>query len=533
MTITLSFLGAASTVTGSCYLLEHPAGRLLIDCGMFQGPKTLRELNYNPFPFDPGAIDVVLLTHAHIDHSGLLPKLVAAGFRGPIWATEGTGQLLGFMLPDSGHIQETEVAQLNRRNAQRGLPPVTPIYTQADAEASLRRLRAAPYDTWTDIAPGLRARYWNAGHILGSASIELELAQGGGDPLRLLFSGDLGPANKLFHPDPQGPGGVDYLVVESTYGDRERPAVDLAERRARLREEVSAALARGGNLLIPAFAVERSQELLLDLAALFAAGDLPRAQVFLDSPLALRATKVFAAHAGELEDMPQGTDPFAWPNLHFVETVEQSKALNRMKGGAIILSASGMCEAGRIRHHLKAHLWKPETTVLLVGYQAVGTLGRLLQDGVERVRIHGEEVAVRATIRRLEAYSGHADRAALLAWVKARLPVRHAIFLTHGDDGPRAAFKEGIVALGHPAADVLIPQLDARYRLAADGAQALDAAPRLDPAGAAAPDWYNEQAALLLDLKKKLRKLPDAKTRTRLVRQLRNTLMREAMIDRE
>ena len=303
MSVTLRFCGAARTVTGSCHLFETPAGRVLVDCGMFQGPKTLKELNYDAFPFHPEDITAVLLTHAHIDHSGLIPKLVRGGFRGPVWATQGTIDLCSFMLPDSGGIQESEVAYLNRRNAARGRPQVTPIYTQRDAVASLDSFRPVEYEKWFEAMSGVRARYWNAGHLLGSASIEIEFAGQGkdGKPLRVLASGDIGPDAKLLEPDPEAPTGLDYVLSESTYGNRDRPAVTRESRREVLAKEVRAALSLGGALLIPAFAVERTQELIVDLVDLMQRGDVPEAPIFLDSPLAIHATEVFREHTESLE----------------------------------------------------------------------------------------------------------------------------------------------------------------------------------------------------------------------------------------
>lgn len=530
MTVSLSFCGAAGTVTGSCSLVHHPGGRFLVDCGMFQGSKTLRALNYGAFPFDPAKIDFVLLTHAHIDHSGLIPKLVKAGFAGRILATAGTRDLLTFMLPDSGHIQEGEVERLNRRNLQRGRPEVEPIYTRADAEESLTRLAAADYERWIECGAGVRARFWNAGHILGAASVEVEIATGDHRRrfLRLLFSGDLGPGHKTFHPDPDAPENFDCLVVESTYGDRERPDVTPAQRRELLRKEVAAALKRGGNLLIPAFAVERTQELLFDLGRLFAAGELPRVQVFLDSPLAIRATEVFTAHARDLEDVGEGVAPFQQTNFRFVETVAQSMAIGRIHGGAIIIAASGMCDAGRIRHHLKQNLWRPDSTVLLTGYQAPGTLGSLIEQGVPAVRIHGEEVSVKATIRRLDAYSGHADRGELIAWVRDRLPVARAIFLTHGEEGALNSLKEGLIGIGCDPDRIFIPRLDDRLQLV-DGDDRPRPKPtehRLPPGVAGRPDWHNAYAALALDLQHRLHELDDDAARQRLLARLRDVLDR-------
>lgn len=527
MSVTLAFCGAAGTVTGSCYWVTHPGGQFLVDCGLFQGSKTLRELNYTPFPFAPAEIDFVLLTHAHIDHAGLLPKLVKQGFSGQVLATGGTRDLLTYMLPDSGYIQETEVARLNRRNSQRGRPPVAPIYTRADAEACLTQFRPVDYDQWEAVGDGVRARYWNAGHILGSASIELEVATGDSDQpvLRLLFSGDIGPDNKLFHPDPAAPEYLDYVFCEATYGNRPRPHATVAQRREILANEVTSALGRGGNLLIPSFAVERTQELLLDLTALMQAGTIPDALIFLDSPLAIRATKVFTEHLDDLEDVPGDGNPFQHLNIHFTETVEESKAIARFGSGAIIMAASGMCDAGRIRHHLKRHLWRRDSTVVFVGYQAPGTLGRLLSEGKKSVRIHGEEVVVHATIRNIDTYSAHADQAELVEWITQRLPSRRGLFLTHGEDESRFALRDLLVENGMLRNRIHVPQLDDRLDLV--GARAprkKSGSHRLPPEAIGRADWHNEYAQFVIDLQHTLNNVATDKKRDTLLRRLRKTL---------
>ena len=529
MSIVLKFCGAAGTVTGSCYWIRHPGGQFIVDCGMFQGAKTLKALNYGAFPFEPRKIDLALVTHAHIDHSGQLPKLIKQGFAGPVYATAATRDLLSFMLPDSGYIQEIEVEQLNRRNAQRDLPAVTPIYTRADAEASLDAFRTVDYERWREVGDGLRARYWNAGHILGSASIEVEIATGKRDRrlLRLLFSGDIGPEHKLFHPDPDAPENFDYVICESTYGGRNRPNVTAEQRRAVLAREVIGALRGGdGMLLIPSFAVERTQELLADLCLLIDNGQVPKVPVFLDSPLAIRATEVFASHLGALEDVANRPDLFRHPNIHFTETVEASKAINRYRGGAIVLAASGMCEAGRIRHHLKQHLWRKNATVLLVGYQAPGTLGQFLASGAPAVRIQGEDIQVRAAIRQTDVYSGHADGEELVEWLKARAPLKRAAFLTHGEDGALAALKDGLIADGMPAERVVIPQLDDEIELGDGALGPRPGAPprRLSPEVIGKPDWHNELAQLSLDLRTRLDKSADDKGRQVILRRIRRAL---------
>lgn len=528
MTIAVKFCGAAGTVTGSCYLVTHPRGRLLIDCGLFQGPKTLKELNYGPFPFDPKGLDAVLLTHAHIDHSGLVPKLCAQGYGGKVLATAGTGDLLAWLWPDSGNIQETEVEHLNRRRARRGEPPLRPIYTRADADAALDRLEPVAFDTWIEVAEGVRARWWNAGHILGAASIELEIATGEARQrlLRVLFSGDLGPGGRPLERDPDAPENYDYLIVESTYGDRDRAELSEGGRRAVLLSEVEAAIKAGGNLLIPAFAVERTQELLHDLVRLMDEGALPRLPVFLDSPLAVRATEVFEKHLGS-----GARNLFRAPNIRFVTEAADSRALARITGGAILIAASGMCDAGRIREHLRDNLWRPEATVLLVGYQAPGTLGALLADGARQVRIYGDEVAVKARIRAIDVYSGHADRAGLRAWIEARLPVRRGILLTHGEEPALDAMRASVVALGIDAGRVVIPRLDQTVLLhpaTRPRATPAEAPARLDrPAHAAVSrgrDWHNDYAAFLMDFRHALDRAADDKSRAVILRRARRAL---------
>lgn len=527
MSINLAFCGAAGTVTGSCYWVTHPSGQFLVDCGLFQGSKTVRELNYGPFPFDAAKIDFTVLTHAHIDHSGLVPKLVKAGFKGPIFTTEGTRDLLTYMLPDSGYIQETEVERFNRRNAQRGRPTVTPIYTRDEAEACLAQIRGVAYDQWEEVSDGVRARFWNAGHILGSASIELEIATGQREQriLRLLFSGDIGPEHKLFLPDPEAPENLDYVICEATYGDRARAHVNVEQRRTILANEVKDALKRGGDLLIPSFAIERTQELLLDLAVLTNSRAIPELPIFLDSPLAIRATNVFAEHLGDLEDVPDGGNPFKRPNIRFTATVDESKAIARFKNGAVIMAASGMCDAGRIRHHLKRHLWRRDSTVLMVGYQAPGTLGQLLSQGKKSVRIHGEEVAVQAAIRQIDVYSGHADQRELVDWAKKRLPLRRGLFLTHGEDESRTTLRDLLAENGLSLRRIHLPQLDDVVDLMGDrGPRKRPGPRRLPPESVGRADWHNEYAQLMLDMQKSLLSAADDKKRESLLRQVRRVL---------
>ena len=526
MPVRLTFHGAARTVTGSCYLLDTGEARVLIDCGMFQGSKTERELNYRAFPFEPSTLSGVLLTHAHIDHAGLLPKLVKHGFGGRIHCTVATADLCGIMLPDSGNIQEMEVEQLNRRRVKRGEEEVQPIYTVEDAMASLEHFEGHPFETWVTPAPGIRARFWNAGHLLGSASIEVEVAQGSEKPIRLLFSGDIGPDNKMLHPDPEAPTGFDFVICESTYGGRDRFERSEDGRREILAREVNAAAKKKGALLIPSFAVERTQELVTDLVKLMDENKVPKATIFIDSPLASKATAIFTRHAGELQHGADLTRAFNSPFVRSTESVEESKALARFTGFRIIVSASGMCEAGRIRHHLKNHLWQPSTTVLLAGFQAEGSLGRILQDGAKTVTIMGETISVKADIRQVEDYSGHADGPELVQWVKERLPIGRSVFLTHGEEEGQRALAEDLGELGLPQDCVLIPSLDSVYELSGTACAYLaeETRPRIDPTMVARFDSHNDMADLILDIRDVVNAAGDEKARGVILRRLRRAL---------
>lgn len=525
MSARLRFLGAAGCVTGACALIETGTARVLVDCGLFQGPKTLKALNYDRFPFEPAEIDAVLLTHAHIDHSGLIPKLALQGFRGPVHATAGTVELCRVMLPDAGAIQEMEVEYLNRRNQRRGVAAVEPIYTKADAEDAMRLFCITPMKVWRDIAPGVRARWWPAGHILGAASIEIELTDDQ-TTQRLCFSGDVGPGGREYADGPEGPSGLDHLIVESTYGDVDRNTVGRTERRNALASEMRAAHAAGGPLLIPAFAVERTQELIVDLLELMEAGEAPQGHIFLDSPLAIRASEVFLEH-GRLDD---GQHPFSrlresrW--LQYTERVDESRAIERFNGWHVIIAASGMCDAGRVRHHLKRLLWRSEATVLIVGFQAIGTLGRLLQDGRERVRIQGEDIKVRARVRSIDVYSGHADATGLVNWVAARGPVRGSIFLVHGEPQNLAGLKRRLGATAAYEDRIKIAELDQSYRLRADRISEPEAgpAPRLEPKAVSRLDWHNARAEFLSALQDKLEAADGDSAREAILRDLQARL---------
>ncbi len=512
MTVELTFHGAAQTVTGSCMELDVRGRRILVDCGMFQGSRSLEQLNHQPFAFAPGKIDAVILTHAHIDHSGLLPRLVAGGYKGPVYCTEATRDLLDYMLMDSARIQASDVSRRNRRKDRADEPEFEPLYTEADAEAAIDLIEPVAYDTWFEPLPGLRGRLWNAGHILGSSSVEIRDGEMG-----LLFSGDLGPEWKAFHPDPGGPAGIDHVVCESTYGDRERIVQTIDQRRTLLETEIKAALSQGGNLVIPVFAVERTQELLLDIAKLIDADRLPNPSVFIDSPLASRATGVFARHADELEDMGKG-EVFRHPAFHFVESAQESMRLNTVSG-AIILAASGMCEAGRIRHHLFHNLARSDSTILFVGYQAEGSLGRIILDGAKRVRISGRELAVRANIRRIDSYSAHADRHDLIAWIRARAPIRGSLFLDHGEAGAIQSLHDAMKA---EVASILTPAIGERYLLTPGQPAKRLATGRADIH--VGRDWQNDYADFAVNLKRELAHIRDETQRREAIRRMRKVL---------
>ena len=506
MTVTLHFHGAAGTVTGSCYRVVHPGGQFLVDCGLFQGNRSVRDLNLKPTPFDPKAIHFLLLTHAHIDHAGLLPKLYREGWRGPMWMTEPTAGLLEYLLPDSAGIQESEAERETRKRGRRGDEPARPLYTMEDAEEALQHRKTCQFGEWFEPGPGVRARYWNAGHIIGSASIEIEVQDGNGKPIRLMFSGDIGPDEKVFYNEPEGPAGFDYILSESTYGGREREDYTLAQRREALKVEINAAMARGGNLVIPAFAVERSQELLHDIGVLIKSGEIDPRLVFLDSPLASKVTGVYRKYSKMFDDVELSADElFNDPRFRIIEAVEDSKAINNIRSGAIIMSASGMADAGRIKHHLRNNLIRANATVLFVGYQAPGTLGHVILSGAKEARIHSTLVPIRATIRSMGNYSAHADHSELMEWIRERLPAHGAIFLTHGEDEERAALRSALMQTGVSGDQVILPLLDDYFELTAAGvaAKAHPATPRIDPMQVHS-DWHNAFSDFTIRLSQRL-----------------------------
>ncbi len=450
----LTFLGASGMVTGSSYLLEAGESKILVDCGMFQGSKATEALNRRAFRFEPAAIDAVLLTHAHIDHSGLLPKLCKAGYKGRIYATEATADLCRIMLPDSAHIQEFEAEIAGRKGRRAGKPPLEPLYTVDDAYACLKNFDPKPYGQKLDITPEITVCFNDAGHILGSSIIEIWVTENG-KTVKFVFSGDLGQPDQPLIKDPSAIDAADYIVMESTYGNRNHEDYDKGEALAAIINET---VARGGNIVIPAFAVGRTQTIVYYLYKLLKAGKIPDIPVFIDSPLAISATDIFTQHpevfdAEAREMLYDKSENFnRLLRLKFTRTPDESKAINFLKEPAVIISASGMADAGRILHHLKHNLWRPESSVILVGYQAEGSLGRRLVEGVKRVKIMGEEVGVRAKIHNLDGFSAHADQEYLVKWLTMFKEPPANIFIVHGEPEQSNAFA-GVIKtqLGYPA----------------------------------------------------------------------------------
>jgi metallo-beta-lactamase family protein len=447
----ISFLGSAGTVTGSRHLVQAGAARVLVDAGLFQGPKELRLRNRAPFPVEPAALDAIVLTHAHIDHSGALPILGRDGFRGRVFCTPATRDLAGLLLPDSGRLQEEEARYANRKGYSKHAPAAAPLYTEEDAVAVLPRLSPVAYGARVEVAPGVTIRFQRAGHILGSATVEMELA--GPPPLRILFSGDLGRYRAPILPDPTPGVAADALLLESTYGGKRHPESSPEEA---LRAEVERAVAQGGALLVPAFAIGRTQEILFTLRALESRRAIPELPVFVDSPMAVDATPIFLAHREDHDPemaalLASGQAPLRPARLAFARSPEQSKAINDVRGPCIILSASGMATGGRILHHLARRLPDPRTTVLLVGFQAAGTRGWSLQNGAATLRIHGEDVPVKARIASIAGFSAHADEAEIARWLGTFPSPPRRTFLVHGEPPALSAAKARMDGLGWPA----------------------------------------------------------------------------------
>ena len=471
----ITFLGATKTVTGSNFLVEGAGKKFLVDCGLYQGQAKDELENEAPFLYDVTTVDFMLLTHAHIDHSGRIPKLYNEGYRGPIYATKATCDLCSIMLPDSGHIQEMEAEWKNKKRQRKGEKAIPPIYTAEDAARCLEVFKPVKYDEIIEIDPNIHVRYNDAGHMLGSSIIEVWVKEGEKET-KVVFSGDIGNNDIPLLSEPTMIESADYLVMESTYGNRLHIRND--QKAQEFLRIVSETLSKGGTVVIPSFAVGRTQEILYELNNLKDTEHdeefykeyqtLMKAPVYVDSPLAISATEVFAENMDLFDEETQkliksGDNPLEFPGLKFTKTAEESKELNERNESSIIISASGMCEVGRIKHHLKHNLWNPKSTILFVGYQAPGTLGRKIVDGAKIVKIFGEDIAVNARIEYIERYSGHADQEWLLNFVYSFIRKPKHIFLVHGEPEGQVVLRNKIIETTN--IPVTIPDFGECYEL--------------------------------------------------------------------
>ena len=453
----IDFCGAAGSVTGSCHALKINGKLVLLDCGLYQG-KDEKDYGNETFSFNPKDVDYILISHAHIDHIGRIPLLYKQGFKGKIYCTEATRDLARVMLIDSGHIQEQEVEWKNRKRQRQGLDPIEPLYTAKIAELSSYLISGYPYDSIIEIFDGLKIRFRDAGHLLGSAIIELFINENGNN-IKLVYSGDLGNINIPLLKDPALIEDTDYLLMETTYGNRDHEKIQSQV--FGLVDIIKSTMKKGGNVIIPSFAVGRTQEVLYELNNYIEDRVLKDIKVYVDSPLADEATKIFEDYRkyydeDALKILQRGDDPLKFEGLKFTKSAEDSMKLNKITTGAVIISASGMCDAGRIRHHLKHNLWRRECSIVFVGYQAEGTLGRALIDGARKVKLFGEEIAVNAKIINLPGLSGHADRSGLLRWLHGFKEKPKKVILIHGDNEERESFKDLIMSEGY---NVFCPKL--------------------------------------------------------------------------
>jgi metallo-beta-lactamase family protein len=428
----IKFLGAAKVVTGSCYLIESNNTKFLVECGMFQGKKEITKLNYLPFNFDPKEISFVLLTHAHIDHSGLIPKLVKHGFKGKVYATSSTIDLCRILFEDSAHIQEESVLRENNRREKEGLEPRITLYNHKDAIEAMMHFQAIKKDEEFNIGP-IKICYRKAGHILGSAIIEIFI-----EGKKLVFSGDLGQDSELIVGSPTKIKETDYLFMESTYGDRLHSHTDI--RLKKLAEVINETYEKGGKLLIPIFAIERTQELLFSIEELYKKRLIPKQNVYLDTPLGIKATQIFRNHPESMED----SFDFKFPNLIFTPDVKSSMRINQDHNPAIIMAGNGMCTAGRIRHHIKHQITDKRNTILFVGYQAEGTTGQIILSGEKEIKMMGYTYNVNAEVKEIDSFSGHADQAMLLRWLKGFETKPKKVFLIHGEGNASLVFEKKV-----------------------------------------------------------------------------------------
>jgi len=456
----LTFYGATHTVTGSKYLLEANGKKILIECGMYQGHRTEWIERNGHLPFDSATIDVMLLSHAHIDHCGVIPVLGRSGFRGKILCTDATSDLCAVMLMDSAYIQEQDAAFITMRNEKKGLPAVEPLYTRADTQAVLGQFQpVGSYNHPVAVTDGVKATWLDAGHLLGSGMIVIDIEENG-RKVRLAFSGDIGRGNNDILRDPDHPKDADYLITESTYGDSDHePLADVNDRVCAI---INRTLERNGKIIIPAFAVGRAQQLIYTIYQLTQSRCIPSLPVYVDSPLSLQATDVFKRHPECFNQMfhdvmMKSSNPFNTPNINYVQGVEESKAINDFRKPCVIISASGMAEAGRIRHHIKNNIGSDRNTILIVGWCAPHTLGAHLASGHKEVNIFGEPYKVRATVETIDAFSGHADKSELRAWAEQVTGPLRGIFVIHGEEKPAMTFAETLRTI-HRKSDVRVPQ---------------------------------------------------------------------------
>lgn len=455
----IQLFGAAGEVTGSCYSLSTKEDKILVDCGMFQGSKDQVRMNYEDFNFDPGKYDAIILTHAHLDHCGRIPRLVRYGFKGKIYATSATKELAFVIMMDAAKIAAEDTYHENKRRAEKGLPPRKPIYNDVDVKNTMKLFRTTEYGGEIKLTKNISAKFYNAGHILGAASVQLKVKEKNKIKV-VVFSGDLGQSNAILVPNFQPIQKADYVFIESTYGDRLHPPIE--DRAKELIRIINETYKRGGKLMIPAFAVERAQEILYYLGEFMQDGLIPKMPVYLDSPMAMRATEVFTKYLDQYnaevkENMKIRKDPFNFPELIKTESVEESKKINFVKGPCIIVAGNGMCSAGRIKHHIRNNIEDSKSTLLFIGYQVQGTLGYWIKKGEKKIKLLGMEAKVNAKIESIDGFSAHADSKGLFEWISNFSPKPKRIFVTHGDKEQSDAFAKKLISKKF---DAYVPSLN-------------------------------------------------------------------------